>query len=87
MKRKRLEAGQVWVTRDPTTRTPSRRIIEVIQKRVCYSTGGESSRWCRRAQFRAWIRAYCAKATRTSQQRTLALRPNRVRKEATRARL
>ena len=79
MKRpKPLQAGQVWVTRDGRTRTPSRRIVEVIGRKVCYSTGTHNLRWCQRVQFRLWIRRYQATATRTSQPRTLVLRPQRT---------
>lgn len=73
-----LQAGQVWVTRHPKTRTASRRIVAVIDARVCYSTGGEILRWCRRSQFRHWIRAYAAKATRTARKRSLALKALRI---------
>lgn len=73
--RTRLATGQVWVTRDPGTRTPSRRVIQVAKGKVCYSTGGDSTRWCKRAAFRLWIRVYGAKVTRTTQKRSLTLRP------------
>ena len=73
-----LQAGQVWVTRDGRTRTPSRRIVEVIGCKICYSTGTQNLRWCLRVQFRLWIRRYKATATRTSQPRTLVLRPLRT---------
>lgn len=87
MKRKPLAAGQVWVTRQKATRTPSRRIIDVLNGYVCYSTGSDTSRWCHRSQFRLWIRTYKAKATRTAQARTLTLRafkPEPVKRSARR---
>jgi hypothetical protein len=72
--RKTIEAGQVWVTRAKKTRTPSRRVIGVAGGRICYSTGGERSRWCGVAAFRAWAKPYKAKATRTRRARSLQLR-------------
>ena len=69
-----IRAGQVWVTRAKKTRTPSRRVIGVAGRRVCYSTGGDRSRWCGVPAFRAWIKRYAAKATRTRRERSLQLR-------------
>lgn len=69
-----IKAGQVWVTRKPKTRTPSRRVIAVADGRICYSAGGELSRWCRVPAFRAWAKRYQAKATRTRRARSLQLR-------------
>lgn len=69
-----IRAGQVWVTRAKKTRTPSRRVIGVAGGRICYSTGGERSRWCGAPAFRAWVKRYNAKATRTRRARSLQLR-------------
>lgn len=82
-RRKRLAVDQIWVTRKPETRTPSRRVILLANGKVCYSTGGDSSRWCKRAAFRLWIRTYDAKATRTTQKRSLTLRPQSIARAAT----
>lgn len=77
---KPIRAGQVWVTRTPKratrkTRTPSRRVIAISDDgRICYSTGGDASRWCRVPAFRAWAKRYQAKATRTRRPRSLQLR-------------
>ena len=79
VRRIRLEAGEVWVSRDRATRTPSRRVIEVIGTRVCYSSGGEQSRWCEAREFRAWIRERAAVRTRPSRPRTMILRPENPR--------
>lgn len=69
-----IQAGQVWVTRAKKTRTPSRRVIGVTGGRICYSTGGDRSRWCGSPAFRAWAKRYNAKATRTRRERSLQLR-------------
>lgn len=74
MKRRRILAGQIWVTRSPTTRTPSRRVVAVTGGRICYSTGGEQTRWCEPRAFRVWIRRYRATATRTRRPRSMQLR-------------
>lgn len=78
MGRKAITAGQVWVTRATRTRTPSRRVVAVAGERVCYSAGGDASRWCLVATFRAWIRQYRAIATRTRRARSLALKAGRA---------
>lgn len=70
----RIKAGQVWVTRSHVTRTRSRRVIGVAGGRICYSSGGDRSRWCGRSAFRAWVTRYHAKATRTRRARTMQLR-------------
>jgi len=82
----RIRPGQVWVSRRPETRTPSRRVISVIgmdfsadagggsDVRICYSTGSEKTRWCAVRAFRLWIRRYRAVATRTRRPRSLVLR-------------
>lgn len=72
--RERIVAGQVWVTRAAATRTPSRRVVSVAAGRVCYSSGGDRTRWCRLRAFRLWIRRYAAVATRTRRARSLTLR-------------
>lgn len=33
-----------------------RRVIHVQQKRVCYSSGGNTNRWCNLKTFRRWFR-------------------------------
>lgn len=76
-KRYRLEVGQIWITRNPNTRTASRRVVAVVAGKVCYSAGGDGVHWCRRMQFRAWIRLYAAIATRPARPRTLTLKPLR----------
>jgi len=76
-RRKGLVPGQVWVTRSPKTRTPSRRVIHLVKGKVCYSVGGDSLRWCQRAAFRLWIRTYDARVARTTQKRSLTLRSQR----------
>lgn len=70
----RISAGQIWVTRNPVTRSPSRRVIDVVGGMVCYSTGTSMTRWCQRRAFRIWIRRYHAVATRTRRPRTIVLR-------------
>lgn len=70
----RIAPGQVWVTRMPTTRTPSRRVVATVDRRICYSAGGETTRWCQARAFRFWIARYQAKATRTRRPRRLTLR-------------
>lgn len=70
----RIKPGQVWVTRNPVTRTPSRRVIGTSGVRICYSTGGDRSRWCKVPAFRAWIRNYQAIVTRTRRARSMLLR-------------
>jgi len=78
MAAREISAGQVWVTRAARTRTPSRRVVAITGTRVCYSTGGDASRWCELVTFRAWIGRYRAKATRTRRARSLALRAGRA---------
>jgi hypothetical protein len=78
MGRRDITAGQIWVTRAARTRTPSRRVVAIAGKRVCYSCGGDVSRWCLAVTFRAWIRRYRAVATRTRRPRSLALRAGRA---------
>lgn len=73
-----IAAGQIWVTRGARTRTPSRRVVAIAGGRVCYSAGGDLSRWCLATTFRAWIRRYRAVATRPRRARTLALRAGRA---------
>ena len=70
----RIHPGQVWVTRKSSTRTPSRRVLQVAGGRVCYSTGTELTRWCQPRAFRLWIRKYQAVATRTRRKRSIVLR-------------
>lgn len=74
MNRRTIQPGQVWVTRKRQTRTPSRRVIAAAGGRVCYSSGGELTRWCGIAAFKAWIRRYSAVATRRRRPRSLILR-------------
>lgn len=69
-----IAPGQVWVTRAATTRTPSRRVVSVAGGRICYSSGGDRTRWCQARAFRLWIRRYAAVATRTRRARSLTLR-------------
>jgi len=69
-----IKPGQVWITRAKKTRTPSRRVVGVASGRICYSSGGEVTRWCAAATFRAWVKRYAAKATRTRRERSLQLR-------------
>lgn len=68
-----IRTGQVWVTRKAQTRTPSRRVIAAAGGRICYSSGGDLTRWCAVRAFRAWIRRYRAVATRTRRTRSLTL--------------
>lgn len=67
-----ISVGQVWVTRDPVTRSPSRRVVGVVGRRVCYCSGGRQNHWCDVRAFRLWIRRYFAKATRTRRPRAMA---------------
>lgn len=67
-----VKAGQVWVTRATATRTPSRRVIGVAAGRICYSTGGERTRWCGLRAFLLWVRRYKAVITRTRRARSMA---------------
>jgi hypothetical protein len=64
----------VWVTRRPATRTPSRRVVATAEGRICYSIGGDVTRWCQPRAFRLWIRRYQAVATRTRRPRSMLLR-------------
>jgi hypothetical protein len=66
-------AGQVYVTKRQPTRTPSRRVLMVNGGRVCYSAGGDVTRWCSLRCFRLWMRRYAALQTRTRRARSLAL--------------
>jgi len=75
----RIQQGQVWVSRSPITRTPSRRVVALAESKICYSTGGDRTRWCRIRAFRAWVRRYAAVATRTRRTRSLVLRKNGAR--------
>lgn len=70
----KISIGQVWVTRAKKTRTPSRRVVGVASGRICYSTGSDRTRWCGSPTFRAWVKRYNAKATRTRRARSLQLR-------------
>lgn len=70
----RLEAGQVWVSTSAETRTRTRRVIGLASDKVCYSTGSDSTRWCKPRAFRLWIARYDAVATRTRRPRSLTLR-------------
>lgn len=72
--RQRIVPGQIWVTRSSTTRTRSRRVLEVAGSRICYSSGGDRPRWCQARAFRLWIRRYAAVTTRTRRCRSLTLR-------------
>lgn len=80
-RRKRLAVNQVWVTRSPRTRTPSRWVIAITETegKVCYSAGGNRTCWCKRITFRAWIREYDARATRPSRKRSLTLQTRTAR--------
>lgn len=70
----KVQAGQVWVSRDKKTRTRSRRITHIVNGRVYYSSGGDTTRSCQLRMFRMLIRCYAAVATRTRRNRTLQLR-------------
>lgn len=78
----RPKPGQVFVCRDKATRTPSRRVVAIVDgkaqgmapRKVCYSTGGDKPRWCQWRAFRLWIHRYNAVASRTRRPRTLVLR-------------
>lgn len=63
-----VREGMVYVTR-----TPSRRVIAVVNGRVIYSSGGDALRFCSLRCFRRWIRRYAARVTRPRRARTLAL--------------
>lgn len=73
MKAAGIKPGAVFVTRAKKTRTPSRRVLQVKDGRVAYSSGGDTVRWCSLRCFRRWLRRYQVKATRTRRARTLAL--------------
>ncbi|MEI2454595.1 hypothetical protein IEQ11_15985 [Lysobacter capsici] len=66
-----IDAGQVWVARKRRTRTPSRRVVAAINGRICYSAGGDVTRWCRLRAFLVWLRRY--NAVRTDPRRRRAL--------------
>lgn len=68
-----IKAGTVYVTRNMPTRTPSRRVLTVADGRVCYSSGGDTTRWCSLRCFRLWLRRYQAKKTRTRMARKMKL--------------
>lgn len=69
-----IAVGQIWVIRAPGARVRVRRVLAVLDGRVCYSDGGRSPRWCQPRAFRLWIRRYRAVATRTRRKRSLQLR-------------
>lgn len=75
----RIKPGQVWTCRAKNSRTLSRRVIGVAAGRVCYSSGGDHTRWCQPRAFRLWIRRYQAKRARPNRQRCLALVKERAR--------
>jgi hypothetical protein len=68
-----IKTGQVWVSRSKDTRTPSRRVIQVINDRICYSTGSDQNRWCAPRAFLVWISIHNAISTRTRRARSLTL--------------
>lgn len=72
MKRARpLKPGQVWVSHAKGTRTHVRRIVAVADKRICYSTGSDGTRWCQVRAFRLWMNTYKAAKAMPGRGRTL----------------
>ena len=79
MKRK-LALNQVWVARKRKsrikTRTPTRRIVAITSKKICYSTEGPAPRFCSPHAFELWILAYGSSLARPGVKRTLTLHPS-----------
>jgi len=73
MKRRPLKPNQIWISRKAGTRTKTRRIVEILEGRVFYSTGTAHVRSCTRAIFRLWIRTYRARRAIPGRTRTLVL--------------
>ncbi len=75
----KIAANQVWVARASNagvkTRTQTRRIVSVTCDQICYSTGGDISRYCERAAFTSWIRAYKSTIARPGSAHRLTLKP------------
>ncbi len=69
-----VKTDQVWVSRSKETRTPSRRVIQVINGLICYSIGGDRTRWCKSRAFNLWIARHKAIVTRAYRPRSLTLR-------------
>jgi cyanophycinase-like exopeptidase len=75
MKPFRPRPGQVFVSRNKTTRTPSRRIVALLEDAtVVYCSGGEQLRHCKVPAFRRWVARYGAVATRARRSRSIVLR-------------
>lgn len=73
MKRRKLKPNQVWISQKKGTRTTVRRIVEILDGRIFYSTGTAHLRSCGRAMFRLWIRTYRARCAIPGRSRTLVL--------------
>lgn len=79
MKRRPLKPNQVWISQKAGTRTKTRRIVEILDGRIFYSTGTPHVRSCARAIFRLWIRTYRARCAIPGRKRVLVLPQGAVR--------
>ena len=74
MKRRRpLKPDQVWISKKSGTRTKTRRIVQILNGQIFYSTGSTHLRTCGRPMFRLWIRTYKATCAMPGRTRTLVL--------------
>lgn len=72
---KHLKQGQVWVAKTATGRSRMRRVVALVNDRVCYSTGSDIVHWCNRRAFQLWIATHGAIRSRSVANRKLTLDP------------
>lgn len=74
MKRRRaLKVGQIWVSHKAGTRTKTRRIVQILEGRIFYSTERAHVRSCGPSMFRLWVRTYKSTCATPGRLRTLVL--------------
>ncbi|ASK94856.1 hypothetical protein Xtri_19980 [Xanthomonas campestris pv. trichodesmae] len=72
---KPLKPGQVWIAKSDTGRSRMRRVVALVEDRVCYSTGSDLVHWCNRRAFQMWISTHRAIRSRSVANRKLILDP------------